>query len=81
MHREWSISLVPEPLARSSTSRKTCRLGQISRQRCLISLQTSCPRGQACERNKWKDRDDSSPGRCANSSSVTGGNSTERPPR
>eukprot|EP00966_Prymnesium_polylepis_P225608 5219120-Prymnesium_polylepis.1 len=31
MHSEWSTSLVPEPEVRSSTSRKTCILGQISR--------------------------------------------------
>eukprot|EP00966_Prymnesium_polylepis_P332143 7387670-Prymnesium_polylepis.2 len=47
MHCEWSTSVVPEPLVRSSTSRKTCMLGQISRQRCLMSLHTSCPSGHA----------------------------------
>eukprot|EP00966_Prymnesium_polylepis_P113782 2630291-Prymnesium_polylepis.1 len=47
MQREWSTSVTPEPVARSSTSRKTCRLGQISRQRCLMSLHTSWPSGHA----------------------------------
>eukprot|EP00966_Prymnesium_polylepis_P025696 592434-Prymnesium_polylepis.1 len=69
MDREWSTSLVPEPLARSSTSRKSRMVGKISRQRCLIRLHTSCPSGQAWERKRWKHGDGSTPGRCANSSS------------
>eukprot|EP00966_Prymnesium_polylepis_P199998 4634866-Prymnesium_polylepis.2 len=56
MHCEWSTSLVPEPDVRSSTSRKTCMLGQISRQRCLISLHTSCPSGHASVAGRVRER-------------------------
>eukprot|EP00966_Prymnesium_polylepis_P228507 5288570-Prymnesium_polylepis.1 len=79
--RDLSTISAPKPLTRSSTSRNTRMLGHISRHRCLMSLHTSCPSGHACERNRWKHGDGRRPGRWANSSWLSGGSSTKRPPQ